>query len=890
MKKTTVSDSKLSPKLDAAIQVDPRPIEPVDVVALAIGGLSIYVGWEVFRTAFSTPDRTLCCALVAIGLFVALLRSHWRGHLTRQRFRIAIAGMAIALSMVCLGVAIASPRWSQLALVAVVIGWSVFRIRGEAISQSLTLGTVLTVPLVIDLFEYRGFFEWLASKTISATSLLANAWGLPYVVSEGTILFKHGVADHFESIGESDGVVSLVGVSIFCILAFRRGLLVSAATILSSVCVWISVRGAMWVMLASIASRNLTWTPWTDGIGWCGLFIGSLLVISLGQFFAIVFKPVPFELFNPEAPLVAFVWNWICGLPSIVLRIPKDHKIALRWRTVVKLAGKKPSFQTDFDWMKLEFFDLLYHPIAAIGSAIDWARGWRESRQWRGFFLNSTSLILLMAFYSVLGLSMFNRKDSQAKSLIEESLQLCPTKTLELACERLQEPEFSKAIGAVARVEFDAPLEILSDASKRYLELLCRRVLEIEPNHQITKYRLGLIATLNDQYERAELEMKDLTGNQFREFPQANAWLAKSLVIKKSSGEEVANYTLMDHLDKVSKWKEADYRLLLLYARLLEEQGDNKKSVDIVKQVVIVKPELILELAILCARIGDDEGRIAAANKAEDYFAAKINFPTEKEVDRQSLADARLLNNRMESAADVLQEGLRLKRGGASTVRQLSEVQRLIYLKTITKNSDGEIESNLNLLEAMADTDPTNPNVSGEIAKLLVLKVKPTTKLLAVLKDQITRDIIGVPSLLLLGEGHFVNGNFTEAQKYWELALVKEPDNFAALNNLASCLIAISSSHVDRALELVTKAIAIAPGNPDVLDTWGEVLVLANRPKEAINKFELAIRLDLGRIETRQKLVAAYKALGMLDDAEQQTKVIAEMEQSITRTPLSKAR
>ena len=886
MKKTSVSDSKLSPKLDAAIPADLKAIGPVDAAALAVGSLSVYVGWEAFRRAFSTPDRTLCCTLVAIGFVVVLLRSDWRGHLTRLRFGIAIAGIAIASLMICLDVALANPQWSQLAWAATVIGWGAFRIRGEAISQSLTLGAALTIPLAIDLLEYRSFFEWLESTTVSATSLFADAQGLPHVVTDGTILFKQGVADHFASIGESDSVVSLLGVSFLCILTFRRGLLVSAATVITSVCVWVSVRGAIWVMLASLADRNLTWTPWTDVIGWCGLFVGALLVVSLGQFFAIVFKPVPFELFNPESPLVAFTWNWICGLPRIVLRIPQDHKIALRWRTWVKLAGKKPSFQTDFDWMKREFFELLYHPLRAIGSAIDLARGWRGSRQWRGFFLNSISLILLMAFYIALGLSMFNRNDSQAKSLIDESLQLCSTRTLELACERLLEPEFSQAIGAVARVEFDAPLEMFSDTLKRYLELQCRRVLEIEPNHRITKYRLGLIATLNKRYEQAELEMKDLTGNQFREFWQANAWLAKSLVIKKSSGDEIAKYDLMDHLDKASKWKEADFRLLLLYARLLEEQGDNKKSVDIVKQVVIVKPELILELAKLCARIGDDEGRIAAANQAEGYFAAKINFLTEKELDRQSLADAMLLNNRLESAADVLQEGLRLKLGGSSTVRQLSDVQRLIYLKTIIKNSDGKFESNLDLLEAMADTDPTNPNLSGEIAKLLVFKVKPTEKLLEVLKDQITRDIIGVPSLLMLGEGHFVNSNFKEAQKYWELALVKEPDNYAALNNLASCLIALSSSHVDRALELVAKASAIAPTDPNVLDTWGEVLVLANRPKEAINKFELAIRLDRGRIETRQKLVAAYKALGMIADAEQQSKVIAEMEQSNARTPL----
>jgi tetratricopeptide (TPR) repeat protein len=187
---------------------------------------------------------------------------------------------------------------------------------------------------------------------------------------------------------------------------------------------------------------------------------------------------------------------------------------------------------------------------------------------------------------------------------------------------------------------------------------------------------------------------------------------------------------------------------------------------------------------------------------------------------------------------------------------------------------------NLDLLEAMADTDATNPSVSGEIAKLLVFKIKPTTKLLDVLKKNIALGITDVPSLLILGEGYFANGKFIEAQRYWELAAAKEPDNFVALNNLASCLVAISAANVDRALELVTKAGTLAPNNPDILDTWGEVLALANRHREALTKFEMAIRLNVARIDIRRKLVAVYQALGMTEMVETQTKVIADLEKA----------
>ena len=879
-------NSALSSKLAAVNQNDLTARGSCDATALTLGGLSVYVGWEAFRNLFTTPDRTLCYTLVAIGFVIALYRSNWRGDLTRTRFRIAIACSALASLMICAGIAFANPRCSQFALISMAIGWGAFRIRGEAISQSVFLGGVLCIPVVIDLFEYLGFFEWIEPTTVSITSLLADAASLPHVVSEGKILLNQGIADHFASIGTIDSLVGLFGVSMFCILACRRSLLVSAANLGSLVFVWVSVRVAVWLILLSLTSRHQAWSPWTVEVTWFGFLVGAALVVSLDQFFDTVFKPIPFGLFNTESPLVAFVWNWLCGLPRIVLRVPTDHKIALRWRTLVKLAGKKPSFQTDWDWMKLHFFALLFHPIAALGSTIDLARGWSSSRHWMRFFANSTSLILLISFYGALVFSMFGRKDDQAKLFSKESLEICSTRTLEIAFERQTEREFSKTIGAVERDVLSTPGEPLPEDSLRYLELLSRRIVAISPNDQITKYRLGLIASQNGRPEQAELEMREITGSKFGDFPPANAWLAKTLAIKKSMGGEVAKTDLMDHMEKASKWKDADFRMLLLYARMLEEQGDNKKALEIVKQVAAAKPEVILELAKLCLRIGDDEGRIAAANQAENYFIAKINFPTEVESDRLSVADARVLTNRLEAAAEVLTEGLRQNLGGPRTVRQLSEIQRLLYRRSVKKNADGTLAVKLDLLEAMAETDGTNPRVSTEIAELLSLEVKPTKKLMDVLKNQITLGIADVPALLIMGEKFFIAGNFSEAQKYWELAVAKEPDNFAALNNLASCLIAISSSNVERALELVSRAATNAPNNANILDTWGEVLALADRHQEAINKFELAIRNEAGRIDIRRKLLASYKALKMTEMAELQSKVIVELEQSnATTTP-----
>jgi hypothetical protein len=63
-----------------------------------------------------------------------------------------------------------------------------------------------------------------------------------------------------------------------------------------------------------------------------------------------------------------------------------------------------------------------------------------------------------------------------------------------------------------------------------------------------------------------------------------------------------------------------------------------------------------------------------------------------------------------------------------------------------------------------------------------------------------------------------------------------------------------------------------------VLDTYGEILMLSNRPQEAVNKLELAIRYDNARIGSRKKLVSAYLAAGLDDMAHAQSKVIEQIE------------
>jgi len=772
-----------------------------------------------------------------------------------------------------------NPVWSALACGVVFAGWCIGRIRGDSVFQGMFLGLVMVSPFAIDGIENLGWFEWMRTFVVNMTSLVANLVGEPHAIQEWSIMFGRGTADHYETIGVWDSVLGLLGVALFIVLAFRRSMLPAAISLLLCFFVWAAVRSIGWVTIALWANQYETWYAWSFELELVLFSVGVVLVFSVDRFIATVFEPIPFENFNTESPLGAFVWNWICGLPRLTLRIPKRNKISQRWRTLLHIAKKKPSFRTDFNWIRIEFFDILIHPLHAIGSAIDAVRGWKDSRNWKRFFLHFPPILLMAFTYITVAFYATKRIDNQTQFLSEESQKLCSTDLLEAASKQEQELGFCNAIKAA--VSSDEVAEPIPDATKRVVKIQCINILATYPSNVVAKYRLALIYAINKETERATTEMTELVSGKFGEFPQADAWLAKRLIILNGEGVEVQVPKLLGHLGNASKWKKTDSRLLFFYARLLEERGEHLKAGFIANKAVAVNPELFLELAKLQGRIGEKDASIKTALEAENYFFERINSESEREMDWLAVADARLLSERPEEAVKVLKEGLARKPDSKAIRRQLCKFQLLFYAQSVKKKEDGTFEVDLSLLETASDTDPKDPSISSEIAKLLPLGLKPTPKLLGVLKSQIDVGIVSVPSLLMLGEAFYSQGKFESARKYWELALEKEPENFAVLNNLATCLVVLSTENadraiemVDRAIEMVVKADSIYPNNPDILDTFGEVLLMAKRPKEAIPKLERVIRQDPNRIETRRKLLSAYEASGMPEMARIQSGLI----------------
>jgi tetratricopeptide (TPR) repeat protein len=851
-----------------------------DVIGLALVAMCIFVGNGFWREWCVSPDRVLFLCFTGVGLLFGLVRSNWRGLTTRTRTLWACTLWAFSSFFLLAGLFSEGTFALALASSFAFAGWYTGRIRGEVPARGLLASLAFLVPPLLLTAKVSGLFEVISRTTVSMTAALVDLSGQPYAREDGKLLFGLGIAEQFTSFGVWDGAVTVLGLALGLSLAFRRNLLVALLSFGTSILVWISIRSVFWFWISYASFLNQTWYPWTLLIE-IGLFLSCCLItVGIDYFYYAFFEPIPLES-DMESPIASYSWNWLCGLPSVLLPVPTTNTSYGTWNQLLTDSDRKPSVFTNFQWLMKEYFLFFTSPKATFGAMSDANRGWFYSRKWLGLGLGSFAIAIPVFLIGLFGFVVYGNYGKGVQTLVDASLQLCSTERLQEVSNKAIEADFCKAIGIVPPTDQATDQELrseeLSKSDLRYLELLTRRILVGEPDNQLAHYRLGLVYSLQDQPEKAIFHFKELASGRFGVMPSANDWMAKNLIVRRAKGESIESDEVIKNIQKARGWPEVDHRLLIGLASLLAGQGKSQDAVDVLKQAVSLQPELIVELASLYRSIDHEDFQETAKN-AEAFFLKRIDIPSEKEVDRMSVAEVRVLLGQLDQAEAILLEGLERGIGGERTKRQLSEVQFRIYLASIKKLDNGEFSADLALLEKAAATDSSNPNISAGVARLIALKIKPTAELLNTLKQQIKSGTTSVAAHLSLGEGYFGTGRIEEAQEHWELALQGDPNSVVGLNNLALSLSQLQPPNLQRALELASRAHAIAPQNPSVLDTFGEILLIADRPKEAVNKLELAIRYDNTRIETRKKLVIAYQAAGLNDMASAQSAVIEQIE------------
>ena len=138
-----------------------------------------------------------------------------------------------------------------------------------------------------------------------------------------------------------------------------------------------------------------------------------------------------------------------------------------------------------------------------------------------------------------------------------------------------------------------------------------------------------------------------------------------------------------------------------------------------------------------------------------------------------------------------------------------------------------------------------------------------------------------VDALLVRGRIAEGRADWTAAEQLYRRVISDQPDNAAALNNLAF-VIAQSPARSSEALPYVERAVALQPQQPDILDTYATVLHGLGRLDEAHEALTRALARRPADVAIRLNLVETILAQGRLDDA---WRMLQRIERTLSRRP-----
>ncbi|AOY87524.1 hypothetical protein BKP64_04680 [Marinobacter salinus] len=148
---------------------------------------------------------------------------------------------------------------------------------------------------------------------------------------------------------------------------------------------------------------------------------------------------------------------------------------------------------------------------------------------------------------------------------------------------------------------------------------------------------------------------------------------------------------------------------------------------------------------------------------------------------------------------------------------------------------------------------------TGLMPSLLALAKSEAPESVDQLTDNwISKEPDSIAANLARAEWLMANKQEIVAANHYEQVISRQPGNVTALNNLAWLL---REEQPDRALELAQRASELAPQNAAVLDTYGWVLHLSGKHAEARDAVEKALALAPGNPEIEDHLESIKKSL-----------------------------
>lgn len=506
---------------------------------------------------------------------------------------------------------------------------------------------------------------------------------------------------------------------------------------------------------------------------------------------------------------------------------------------------------------------------------------WFKSRKWLRILGTALPLIILGS----LGVPVLRGLSLDKRALTSRYAQMAAVEAEKLEKPVLNEEEVQNPVVPAAEKATGMPL----------IEIAYRRLLTTEPFNQKARYYVAKVMERRGQLSQTRSLMQELAPLNSIGFSEAHAWLARDIIKRaQRTKSSIPERELMHHLKANAEAPKSDPEMLTLQATILERQGNTAEAIAALEKAAKLSDKYAINLALLYQRNSKVELQKSTAKRAQDYYAKelkKIDTQTEEEQREELVSQLGLslaLQDNLDEAIRVLTAAIRRDLPCLTIRNTLSSVYVFRFQKQLDAVKRIEL-LNLADIESAMSVDPANPIVASLVSQLLAMQSEQNPPLRAMLERNITQGSSSAMLHLLLANEAILGSRFADAIPHLEIALSHHPNNMTVLNNFALVLVSKSPPETERSLELINKAIEVAGEVGELMDTKGQILVIAGQDIEAIRCFEKAIAQQPGRLKTRERLVELYEKQKMTDMANAQRDAIVFIQEKINEANAKQA-
>ncbi len=418
-----------------------------------------------------------------------------------------------------------------------------------------------------------------------------------------------------------------------------------------------------------------------------------------------------------------------------------------------------------------------------------------------------------------------------------------------------------------------------------YGEMLYKRA-ELLRESPETKFVIGTNMLMRGLLQPGQHMLRKISPDDAKGDPKGHAVLAYSYLTQFGAKKDPALLNAgMHHADLAVDCPNTPKDILLFAADMQMRKQNPDRAFEIFQVAADRYPELLPALYQRSLMVGKKDLAETSRQKALSNLQSKLDADAKDDVARIQLVGLLGVDDKaLEKAEKLLNEGLALGPSEKLT-RTLSEIYRVRFVKFVDSKK-GKVDD-FSLLDKALEIDPANPMVAEQVARMVRDGIRPSKELRKALEDSLSSGNATVQTHAWLSEYYLAANKRTEAIKQLEKVFERAPEYIKYSNNLAYLYAA--EGRLEDAQKTATRCLAVVQSKnatnqkfvDEILDTLGMIYQKQEKTNDAISSYELALRFNPDRIDTRTRLAEIYDKMGIADVAKAQRDFIETIKQKL---------